>query len=606
MYSGTKVFIGYGSLVLLIVVVAGVAVSGVSYSKRRMAAITKVTLPNVTRASRDAALSQQFVLYSEMFASTGNRDYYDRGMSNIALLGYSFAGAQPAATNQSVATDAPQDMKLIHEYATQMEDIRRRNDLLVNNRAMLGLTYSNYQAACAELFRINQDACSNAAAGGDTNQLSQCLLKNDVIVELRMTGTEAMRMTAQAQVLHDSKLLHDAQLCLVSVKDRIAILKSMSLSPETSASLVKCKLACNDYKNETENLAANWMIIQEAVARTHRLAEVLVGSSNRKAASETEQASRDILETAAGLQLVSTILLASSFCAVVLGLFAAIRMTRSLVKPIERVIGSLSGDVGDMERCSQEAARNGQELSDGVMEQGSSIEETSASMEEISAMTHHNADRAKQAVIFVKEAAGSMNDGMNAVGEMASTIGKIRNSADETARILRVIHEIAFQTNLLALNAAIEAARAGETGKGFAVVAQEVRNLARRSDEAARSSEEIINASTSYTVKGVAAAERLASVFSEIQERETKVISLVEEIAVASQQQSQGIEQVNQAIASVSTILTSNADIATQYAGTSAKLVEQTARLRDSIGALRAILGGDVEHVESAASELSS
>ena len=104
------------------------------------------------------------------------------------------------------------------------------------------------------------------------------------------------------------------------------------------------------------------------------------------------------------------------------------------------------------------------------------------------------------------------------MNRMTQTIGKIKASSDETAKIVGTIDEIAFQTNLLALNAAVEAARAGEAGKGFAVVAEEVRNLAQRSAEAAKTTANLIEESVRNSEDGVKVTQEVGNILNEIAE----------------------------------------------------------------------------------------
>ena len=101
-------------------------------------------------------------------------------------------------------------------------------------------------------------------------------------------------------------------------------------------------------------------------------------------------------------------------------------------------------------------------VAEGATEQASSLEETSSSLEELSNMTKQNADNAKQANMLAFGANTAADKGAAAMSGMARAMQEIKKSSDETAKIIKVIDEIAFQTNLLALNAAVEAARAGE------------------------------------------------------------------------------------------------------------------------------------------------
>jgi methyl-accepting chemotaxis protein len=176
--------------------------------------------------------------------------------------------------------------------------------------------------------------------------------------------------------------------------------------------------------------------------------------------------------------------------------------------------------------------------------------------------------------------------------KMSKAINDIQKSAAETAKIIKVIDEIAFQTNLLALNAAVEAARAGEAGKGFAVVAEEVRNLAMRSAEAAKNTAAMIEESVQNSRNGVSIAEEVGKTLEEITAASTKVNALVGEIAAASNEQAQGIGQVNTAVTQMDKVTQSNAAAAEESASASEELAAQATQLSGVVKDLLTLVGG--------------
>jgi len=210
----------------------------------------------------------------------------------------------------------------------------------------------------------------------------------------------------------------------------------------------------------------------------------------------------------------------------------------------------------------------------------------------MSSMTKQNADNAVQANSLAGEANQSATKGNEAMGRMSQAIGEIQKSADETAKIIKVIDEIAFQTNLLALNAAVEAARAGEAGKGFAVVAEEVRNLAMRSAEAAKNTASMIEESVKNSKNGVDIAGEVAKMLEEITDSSRKANELVGEIAAASQEQAQGIDQVNTAMAQMDKVTQQNAANAEESASASEELSAQAQQMNVMVNELVAIVGG--------------
>jgi methyl-accepting chemotaxis protein len=198
-------------------------------------------------------------------------------------------------------------------------------------------------------------------------------------------------------------------------------------------------------------------------------------------------------------------------------------------------------------------------LSEAAARQAVSLEETSSSLEEMSSMTRQNAESATEADKLMTLARDLVDKTKMSVGELRESINQIARSTEETRKIIKTIDEIAFQTNLLALNAAVEAARAGEAGAGFAVVADEVRNLALRAAEAAKNTsglmEDIILKINNNAVL-VASADQD---FNQMSQATTKATHFAGEIASASKEQSQGIEQVNVAVFEMNRMTQANA-----------------------------------------------
>ena len=245
-------------------------------------------------------------------------------------------------------------------------------------------------------------------------------------------------------------------------------------------------------------------------------------------------------------------------------------LTQEMGATYKDEIGQLAGSVEVMREKMADAV--GQSvgmsllLSEAASRQAASLEETSSSMEEMTSMTLQNANNTAQANQLMTEAAEVIRTAETSINELTGSMKEIAEASGQTQKIIKTIDEIAFQTNLLALNAAVEAARAGESGAGFAVVAEEVRNLALRAAESAKNTSALIEAIVNKVRKGETLVSGAYEAFQAVTARSSKVVRLVAEVAAASNEQSQGVDQINRALADMNVVTQQNAASAEELA----------------------------------------
>lgn len=243
--------------------------------------------------------------------------------------------------------------------------------------------------------------------------------------------------------------------------------------------------------------------------------------------------------------------------------------TKKMVDILTDIIRKVNTGASSVTDASEQLESTALQISEGANEQAASAEEISSTVEEMAANIELNAENAahteqiaNRTIEGIKDVSQSSKDTITATKEISEKIN--------------VITEIASQTDILALNAAIEAARAGDHGKGFAVVASEVRNLAERSKVAA---EEIVELAENGFEQAEATGKRMDEILPEI----SGTAKFVQEIALSSQEQSKGAEQINSVMQQLNVISQQGAIASDELTAKSEEMSNQATKLREMI-----------------------
>ena len=244
------------------------------------------------------------------------------------------------------------------------------------------------------------------------------------------------------------------------------------------------------------------------------------------------------------------------------------RSNSTLIASVEEVSQSSM----KLNELSSVLDKTSQEQAHGSSTQAAAMEETSSMLKEISGKARHTSVSANTAEGLMKETSRIVVEAKENMSSLKKSMDEVDKASEETVRIVKSIDNIAFQTNLLALNAAVEAARAGEAGAGFAVVAGEVKNLAQKSLEASKNTQEIINRSLSNTRKSSELVQLSSETFLKLAEMAEKLESILVNINMFSEEQTRGIEQIEAAVTEMDKVIQDNAALSEETAAVAEEL----------------------------------
>lgn len=260
----------------------------------------------------------------------------------------------------------------------------------------------------------------------------------------------------------------------------------------------------------------------------------------------------------------------------------------SISDSIDSFTSSLSSVIGNINRVEQKVFGHARTLSDGsqmlaqgAVEQASAVEELSSTLKDLSKSADQNIKMASDMRETARLTGDQVNESSRQMEQLVSAMINISETSKQIENIITTIETISFQTNILALNAAVESSRAGEAGRGFAVVAEEVRNLAARSDQAAKATKELIESSVQAAEQGNKIVEEVSASLQKTLQLVTQSNQSINEITDVVQVEATSISQVAEGLGQISDVVQTNSANSEESASVSAELFEQVNLLQN-------------------------
>jgi len=625
MKLGTKIALGFTTVLLTGAALGTVSVLTMNGSVDRAVALSSRYVPKADLAVDIERKTVQVMLDARSYGLTGQDKYLVKARAAAGDLNESIKRAAKLAEDQKLPkfTAATEQARLQADDYLGMLDtteqaiikLAKATSAMNASAAELSKNADSFLESQSQLMRDElSDGSTSEAGKGWAKPAADAVKPASAADPLqRFTKVESIvmiidRMTRiriacwKGQATRNMTIVSEVLPEFANIEAGLAELTKITRVPAHLAEIVTIGKDVNIYQQGVADMMALTKELAEIGTKRAASAEALLKVANEAAQEGLAQSKAEADGSMMALKSASATVLIGLFVMVSSGVLLAFFITRGITRALMRVVADLSSCSNETASAAEQVAGGAQSLADGTTKTAAALEETSASLEEMGSMVKQTAASSTSAATLSGEGRQAGERGSQAMGELAKAIQDIKANADQTAKIVKTIDEIAFQTNLLALNAAVEAARAGDAGKGFAVVAEEVRNLAQRAGEAARNTATLIESSVKAADIGVTLARNVNEIVGQSTTASRKINDLVSEIAASTKEVAQGIDQVSIAVRQMDQITQANAAGAEENSAVGEELSAQSQTLNGLVVGLDVMVrGASAERQQAAA-----